>query len=327
MIIIIGIIVPMVFFLVALPLQMTIKVVKVRLHKEIQEERKGEKKSIDDFVRGRGIKESKGELYSLRKLHLQAMIQLVRAMEITIKVLKGVAKTLISLVVTGLVIVIPTVPLIISSLVVVVTLYNNGVLNVGNGGSVIIGGVTAGDNNSGNGGSGGSSGSTNVVDRVNVSENVKAWLDACEEMARWYMANVKVYNQGGFFSCELVGGDVRADCTGFMYACLINAGLIKDNPRNANSSGNWLQGGSVGLKLEQAGFECIPAGVGFKWQTGDIAVVKGHVELVEYVEGDLLRQWGWGIAQTRFPLDFQPMENFKSSKFGYYPVCYRLRAK
>ena len=321
MIIVTGVLIPIILFLLTLPLQTLLKTVKgvisIRLSMLNQSTRKG------DIIRNK-IKSQYSTLSRNNKLEiasLKALNLLVNSISRLIVFLRTLASTLIGLAISGIVIIVPTFVLVMVSVISIITVVDNMPEIYSNPNNiVIIGGDLSSDSTN-------DTTNSDTVDRVNVAENVEAWLKSCEEMGRFYMTSINTYNQGGWYACNLLNGaKVRADCTGYMYASLIYAGLINDSPSNASSSYNWLKGGAVGKKLEQAGFECISAGQGFQWQTGDIAVIGGHVELIEYVQGDSLRAWGWGYVQTKFPNDFQPMSGFKHSTKGYYEYCYRLKS-
>ena len=63
---------------------------------------------------------------------------------------------------------------------------------------------------------------------------IENWMEAVEEMAKWYEKNVHTY-QGGttgkasgqrkMYDCPLVGKKVGDDCSGFVSACLWKHGV------------------------------------------------------------------------------------------------------
>ena len=119
-----------------------------------------------------------------------------------------------------------------------------------------------------------------------------AWADSVQTVGKWYEANIHDYNQGGYDRCSVpLCGSVRHDCSGYVSACLRNAGIIKTT--QIYRSGDFLVNGTAAPQLRQAGFVPIPYNIN-EVQPFDIIARNGHVEIYAGKVGNSMRSWSWG---------------------------------
>ena len=125
-----------------------------------------------------------------------------------------------------------------------------------------------------------------------VSGNIGEWSKAVATMGKWYEKNIHEYNQGSTKYCDLIGTNVRKDCSGFVSACLQLFGTFKKGFMT-NSSG-FNSDASVASMLTNGGFKKLP----YSWETVqpyDIIAYSGHVEILAE-KGEHPKSWGWGSA-------------------------------
>lgn len=333
MFIITGIIIPIVLYLITLPLQSFLFVLRQTLkskEKRLKGRLVGSSKlkhslggintNLRDRITEKNSDKSSVDVksISMRIRSLKALQSLIASISFLITFIRSVAQTIACLVVTVVVTVVPIIILIIASVAgyFLLELEDIDFSFSGNGASVNI--VEEG----------GESGNSIAYDN-------SSWLSSIETMANWYIKNVPTYQTSynnvatghrGMYSCDLFdkNSKVGDDCTGFVYACLVYAGLVKDSPSNAPCSNDYV-GGTPLKVLTDGGFERLKAGQGFEWQAGDIASISGHVEIVVSVEGDKLSSFGWGKIRSEYPsATYASVSSFKHSH-GYYTYCYRLR--
>ena len=333
MFIITGIIIPLVLYLITLPLQSFLFVLRQTLKSEekrlkgrlvgsskLKHSLGGINTNLRDRITEKNSDKSSVDVksISMRIRSLKALQSLIASISFLITFIRSVAQTIACLVVTLVVTIVPIIILIVASVAgyFLLELEDIDFSFSGNGASVNI----VEENPT-------STGSTGVA--TNVSE----WLKKCEEMGNFYIKSVATYNQDLYVNCDLLGGRVRADCTGYMYACLRYAGLISDTAEYAPSSHHYVPGkaykGDTDVmvkKLQDAGFALIEVTKDFKWQSGDIAAVNGHVELVVSVEGETVKTFGWGDIRTKFPhSNYSSHNKFTVSRGSAYTHCYRLK--
>lgn len=111
------------------------------------------------------------------------------------------------------------------------------------------------------------------------------WQNAVIKMGKWYTQNVHIYDDTGQKRkrCELIGRDIRMDCSGFVTACLWMNGINV----SMCSSGEIASG--CGGKLQQNGFKRIPYSDS-ALQNFDIYAKNGHVGI--YGGKGLGYDWG-----------------------------------
>lgn len=334
MFIITGIIIPLVLYLITLPLQSFLFVLRQTLkseEKRLKGRLVGSSKlkhilggintNLRDRITEKNSDKSSVDVksISMRIRSLKALQSLIASISFLITFMRSVAQTMLCFIVTVSVSVIPLVLVLLMSSVGYFFISDafDGVI-FGSGG-VISGNIVDEGGESGN----------------SIAYDNSSWLSSIETMANWYIKNVPTYQTSynnvatghrGMYSCDLFdkNSKVGDDCTGFVYACLVYAGLVKDSPSNAPCSNDYV-GGTPLKVLTDGGFERLKAGQGFEWQAGDIASISGHVEIVVSVEGDKLSSFGWGKIRSEYPsATYASVSSFKHSH-GYYTYCYRLR--
>lgn len=124
------------------------------------------------------------------------------------------------------------------------------------------------------------------------------WLSCIEQMGKWYEQNIHTY-QGTTakprkgktpYSCPLIGGkNVYDDCSGFVQACLLLAGI--DCPLICTAT---MQDGSVFAKLmDRSGFQHFSGNfTPENSQVGDI-LCGGPQTHTEIYAGNR-KSWSWG---------------------------------
>lgn len=153
---------------------------------------------------------------------------------------------------------------------------------------------------------------------------MEAWINTVDDVGQWYVKNVHTYchmtvdeikANGGRpstergrkkYSCDLDGNlngiAVYDDCSGFLWACLVQAGYFEDTA-SAYNSGQYLPGNEGGKLMEEAGFCWHPLselGVD-NLEKGDVLVKNGHVEIFNRFEGNIEYAWTWGNVYGEEP--------------------------
>lgn len=154
---------------------------------------------------------------------------------------------------------------------------------------------------------------------------VDRYVDLSYDVAQWYVANVDKYCQmtkadilanggkpstaGGrcYYKCDLPGDlngiNVSDDCSGYVWATLVQAGYF-DRDTAIYTSSAYLPGGNAEKKMEEAGFTWHPMSElkGEDLKTGDILVRNGHVEIFYDYNGDAQeRALTWGNVYNELP--------------------------
>lgn len=152
---------------------------------------------------------------------------------------------------------------------------------------------------------------------IEAPDKMEEWLNDVNTVAQWYVADVKTYchmtwddiqaNDGKsstaqgrkWYECDLDGNlkghRVADDCSGFLWACLVQAGYF-DESTPTYTSGNYFPNKDGGQALEEAGFSwhaMSELGVD-NMEKGDIMVRNGHVEIFSHFEGKTEYAWTWG---------------------------------
>lgn len=159
---------------------------------------------------------------------------------------------------------------------------------------------------------------------IEAPDKMEEWLNDVNTVAQWYVANVKTYchmtkaeidasssgpstEQGRkWYKCDLDGNlkdhRVADDCSGFLWACLVQAGYFDVSTTVYTSVGYFPNEGG-GRALKEAGF-CWYAmselGVD-NMEKGDIMVRDGHVEIFSHFEGETEYAWTWGSVYKEEP--------------------------
>ena len=154
---------------------------------------------------------------------------------------------------------------------------------------------------------------------------VDRYVDFSYDVAQWYVANVDKYCQmtkadilanngksstnGGrcYYRCDLPGDlhgiNVSDDCSGYVWATLVQAGYF-DKDTVIYTSSAYLPGGDAERKMEEAGFTWHPMSElkGEDLKKGDILVKDGHVEIfVNYSDRGQERALTWGNVYNELP--------------------------
>ena len=111
------------------------------------------------------------------------------------------------------------------------------------------------------------------------------WQNAVIKMGKWYTQNVHIYDWTGQKRkrCELLGRDIRMDCSGFVTACLWMNGI------NVSMCNSGAIASGCGGKLQENGFKRIPYSDS-ALQNFDIYAKNGHVGI--YGGKSLGYDWG-----------------------------------
>lgn len=174
------------------------------------------------------------------------------------------------------------------------------------GGTAIIGDSSAG--------SGQSTGTTGEFNGTAI--------EALNTMGQWYVDNIRNYGNIKF-DCELVGTQVRADCTGL--ACAVVWYILGDSSKvPLNGSGNMLYGSEWGTNLCNYGFEMLDTTnmTVEDLKPGDLLIGDGHAEF--YVSPET--KFGWGSVKKAYPVKGTFYKNgnyFGDSSHDNYSVVYR----
>lgn len=154
-------------------------------------------------------------------------------------------------------------------------------------------------------------------------EDMLTWLDCVKEVGAWYVKNISTYCHMTWdevkkygestargrkgYECDVEGNldglKVSDDCSGFVWACLVQAGYF-DSSVPVYTSGSYLPGGGGGLQMEEAGFTWHPGSeiTGKGVQEGDILVKDGHIEIFEeYGDYGYVYSWTWGSVYDALP--------------------------
>lgn len=338
--IILGIILPIVLFILTLPLKATMLALKLQLSAlevSIKKTSLSEKlglKDEADFIRkstDTAIKATKIGVESIKgtvklgakstKLLIKSIKLLIRTIKFLIFLLKSLAALITFLMSLSVVVIIAILLLLIVLVGNIVMVSNSGSLftNLSNANSVVTSDSQLSTNNGA------------------PSANAEEWLKKCEEMGKWFVSNINTYqgNTDGHYDgsrkgykCDLVGVSVGDDCSGFISACLAYANFIdpsKASYSSAPASTSFLSGGDMVKVLENAGWtHYSTGGKGFEWKAGDIAAISGHVELVVSVDGDTMKHFGWGTIRKEYPCSTCKVSEFNHGRNKYYTDCFRL---
>lgn len=126
------------------------------------------------------------------------------------------------------------------------------------------------------------------------------WNKCVSDMGLWFGANVNTYQKASsnkvknrqpyplIYDCPLIGEKIRDDCSGFVSACLIYAGVMgKGSMYNAKDFQSTT--GDCADALRAGGFQSMAFDASIL-QEGDIYAHSGHVEICAGKN----MQWGWG---------------------------------
>ena len=160
------------------------------------------------------------------------------------------------------------------------------------------------------------------------------WAKAVQTMGKWYEANVHTYQKNTppskgsgsrkAYNCDLVGGNVYDDCSGYVSACLQYFGTF--NKGFVTTSAGFTTDSGVASKLEKGNFKKLS----YSWDTVqpyDIISYCGHVEILAE-KGETPKSWGWGSVhdgktysgKTR---DVMPAKTGNKPKGNTYKVIWR----
>lgn len=162
---------------------------------------------------------------------------------------------------------------------------------------------------------------SNVLEKI---LDLDRYIDISTEVAQWYVSNVDKYCQmtmaeiienggpsteGGrcFYKCDLEGNlngiSVANDCSGYVWAALVQAGYF-DSSTTIYTSSAYLPGGLAVSKMEEAGFTWYSMSElsGDDLKKGDILVKNGHVEIFyDYDDDDKELALTWGSVYKKLP--------------------------
>ena len=130
------------------------------------------------------------------------------------------------------------------------------------------------------------------------------WAKSVQSMGKWYEANIHTYqgktppNKGSgtrkMYNCDLLGGKVGDDCSGYVSACLQYFGVFKKG--YITNSGGFVRNTDVANMLQNGKFKKLS----YSWdnvQPYDIIAYNnggsGHVEILAE-KGEHPKSWGWG---------------------------------
>jgi len=124
-----------------------------------------------------------------------------------------------------------------------------------------------------------------------------SWIQAIQNMGKWYEQNIHTYQTGttgkamgqkGWFMCPLINDKVADDCSGFVQACLKYFGVNCPVITTAT-----MQQDQFSTMLENAGFKHY-TGIFSPWnlKEGDIICGRGSTH-TEIYAGDN-KSWSWG---------------------------------
>ena len=168
---------------------------------------------------------------------------------------------------------------------------------------------------------------------LKVEEIDSDWMKSYQEMGIWYANNINTYcsykdNSKGtmygrtWYSCPLLGGKtVGDDCSAFVTACLANAGYLGDFQGGwGYGSSHFKYGGNDSLngKLASAGFAWVPYDSSYVPQSGDIAVMDGHVEIIGGYSNGIIYRYTWGNNYSVMAGKGLPASWDESGYFGYW---------
>ena len=161
---------------------------------------------------------------------------------------------------------------------------------------------------------------------------VELWAKNVDDIAQWYVDNVrtychmtqaeiKVYGESTArgrksYKCDLEGNlkdhTVYDDCSGFLWACLYQAGYFDEYVTVFRSKEYLSPGGLAVAKMEEAGFKWYNSSElsADELETGDILVRNGHVEIFYDFDGNGVElAWTWGSVY-----DMEPAIKKKTTK-------------
>lgn len=300
--IIIGIVVPAILFLITLPLQSFLFILRQSLKvKEIQLSKSG-KGSLEEelgFKRKDDDTDVVGDK-KLEKMSLRALQSLLSAVSGLIVFIRSIASSLIVTVLSALIMLItPTVALIVatSGIVMLVSSSEGSGLTFGD----VMSNISVNE-------------STNIV---TSSEFNGEWLEAIEVMADWYIDNINTYctreyppnTSSGLivdgrksYPCDLFPDNkgVSDDCSSFAWACLAYYGAV-DSPTGAPNSKGY-KSEDIQSELSSGGFKYHLVDSSTVFKAGDILVKSGHIEVLVGDNGDrTYKTFGWGTVRDSYP--------------------------
>lgn len=150
---------------------------------------------------------------------------------------------------------------------------------------------------------------SDIVDEIYKKNNynnvdVGSLKKGLEEVAQWYINNVKTYSSGKSFTSPYPTSKARADCTGFVavYMSSVSGQAIPigSSASMTDPNGKWAK------SVESAGWKAISSDDVGELMYGDVLVcksgvlysTKGHHAEV-YI--DESHTFGWGSKKTKFP--------------------------
>lgn len=175
-------------------------------------------------------------------------------------------------------------------------------------------------------------------------EAYETWSELVNEVGQWYLNNVSTYcymtsgeikAAGGpstdrgrkGYGCDLEGNlngfNVYDDCSGFVWACLVQGGYF-DSSTEVFQSTLYRPDESAAPHMKEAGFEWYSGAEmkGEELQIGDILVKKGHIEIFKEFDNDgVMWAWTWGNVYKEEPKD---RSDRKDNVFPNYEGVWRL---
>ena len=160
------------------------------------------------------------------------------------------------------------------------------------------------------------------------------WAKAVQTMGKWYERKVHTYQKNTppskgsgsrkGYDCDLIGGNVYDDCSGYVSACLQYFGIF-DKSFVPVAAGFTTDSG-VASKLEKGNFKKMP----YSWDTVqpyDIISYCDHVEVLAE-KGNTPKSWGWGSVHdgktySGKTMDVMPASAGKKPKGDTYKVIWR----
>lgn len=137
--------------------------------------------------------------------------------------------------------------------------------------------------------------------------NRDIWVSSCEEMWRFYCTNIDTYWGNSnkavrkWYNCPILGGVVADDCSGFVSACIANAGF--DIGAWSPNYSSWVSRNYAKYDNELARYfnfytpEDYFSGI-YKPQVGDILAYSGHVEIIGRLDVGNYGSWSWGSVPS-----------------------------
>lgn len=160
-----------------------------------------------------------------------------------------------------------------------------------------------------------------------VSGAPGSWIQAIQNMGKWYEQNIHTYqngsdgrahNQKGWWQCPLINDKVADDCSGFVQACLKYFGVSCPSITTAT-----MQQDQFMKMMENAGFKhYIGIFTPSNLQEGDIICGKGSTHTEIYAGNN--KSWSWGsIHDGLGNHQGMPCNFCKMDRRGGYIHCWR----